>query len=67
MRGHLAALCCLLAAALVEAEVPNQGHKRQPGHLGRPSLVLGARRADPPPPSWFWGNVSGVNYLTQVC
>ena len=56
----------LSAVDLRHGRVPNYGHKRLSSFMARPSLVKGARRADPPPPEWFWGDVNGVNYLTQT-
>jgi len=48
------------------AGVHNFGHKPWPRDVPKPSLIKGVRRADPPPEEWFWGNVDGVNYLTQT-
>ena len=56
----------LAAGDLQHGRVPNYGHKRLSSFMARPSLVKGPRRADPPPPAWFWGDVNGVNYLTQT-
>ena len=56
----------LAAVDLQHGRVPNYGHKRLSSFMARPSLVKGPRRADPPPPEWFWGDVNGVNYLTQT-
>ena len=43
----------------------NYGHKAWPEGVPRPRLIKTSRLAEPPPPAWFWGNVSGVNFLTQ--
>ena len=56
----------LSAVDLRHGRVPNYGHKRLSSFSARPSLVKGPRKADPPPPEWFWGDVNGVNYLTQT-
>jgi len=32
----------------------------------RPSLIKSPVPQGPPPPSWHWGSVKGVNYLTQT-
>ena len=56
----------LAAVDIVHGRVPNYGHKRLSSFMPRPSLIKGARRADPPPKEWFWGDVAGVNYLTQT-
>merc|ERR1712038_269714 len=42
----------------------NFGHVRHPGP--RPSLIKTALPQAPPPPSFHWGDVEGVNYLTQA-
>merc|ERR1719507_2207013 len=42
----------------------NFGHVRHPGP--RPSQIKTGVPQGPPPPSFHWGEVGGVNYLTQA-
>ena len=64
--GALLAVPLASGVDLQHGRVPNYGHKRLSSYMTRPSLVKGPRRADPPPSEWFWGDVNGVNYLTQT-
>ena len=59
----------LLASSLgITTGVHNYGHKPWPAGTPRPSLIKGVRASSPPPEgiNFHWGDVSGVNYLTQA-
>ncbi len=56
----------MLLAVTTEAAKLNFGHKPWPANVARPSLVKTTIPSAAPPPAWHWGDVDGVNYLTQV-
>lgn len=66
MRGHLACSLVVLGPLLMGGSGINFGHKPWPENEVRPSRILSAVPSAPPPASWSWNNVDGVNYLTQV-
>merc|ERR1712233_40332 len=66
--GRMAASRLLLAFFLASSSNANPslnfGHVRRPGP--RPSQIKSGLPQGPPPPSFHWGEVAGVNYLTQT-
>merc|ERR1719330_1645039 len=56
--------CLASSSCFSKASQLNFGHVRHPGP--RPSLIKTALPQAPPPPSFHWGDVEGVNYLTQA-
>jgi len=56
----------LLAVSLSSVNCLNYGHKPWPKLQQRPSPVKTSIPDVAPPTSWHWGNVDGVNYLTQA-
>ena len=64
MLSRVLSVC--LVISLTEGLTHNFGHKPWPHGSPRPFLIKSPRRADPPPPEWFWGDVGGKNFLTQT-
>merc|ERR1711915_855510 len=58
----------LLCSLGITISVHNYGHKPWPKGVPRPSLIKGLRYSAPPPDgiNFHWGDVDGVNYLTQT-
>merc|ERR1711923_35476 len=58
----------LLCSLGITISVHNYGHKPWPKGVPRPSLIKGLRASAPPPDgiNFHWGDVDGVNYLTQT-
>lgn len=56
----------VLVAVSAEAAKMNFGHAPWPASKPRPSLIKSAPPTGDPPPAWHWGDVDGVNYLTQT-